>query len=166
MITPLNHLIGTISHTLEHDVLPFLESSDWVASRLRSSLMLLRHMELRVEREGQFLEEVSGAADSLLAESVALFATRSTSHPVFEKIQGSIEQPESSEGYFSLEAMRDQNQALMILLDELVVTLNENPRDFEEGDLATFKQRLHEFFYSMSRKEGEMFAIGEGYSPL
>lgn len=162
----MNHILGTIASSLELEVLPHLEGSDWVASRLRSSLMLLRHLELRVDREGPYLDEINQLAGKLLSEMLTHFAAHTSVYPVFGAIKTHLASSASDSGYLPLEALRDRNQTLMSLLDELIVTINDNRSEIDEALFIMFKRKIRDFFKIMNRKEGEMFAIGEGYSAL
>jgi|GEM_PF-3812038 len=64
-----SELIAAVADTIENSVLPAMNPADWTSSRLRSSLLILKHLEKRVVLEQALLQEDNESFQQMLAEA-------------------------------------------------------------------------------------------------
>ena len=140
-----SQLLRTISLTLEKHVLPEVAGATWTASYVRSCLMLLAHLEARVERDAELLEEGNADLRSLLAK-----AGEATIVGINDTTQDRLGQ------------LLDESEALGKALNAVIERAYGSERDLLpriRDDLAAYRAR------SVERDE-RLFGRALGMSPL
>jgi hypothetical protein len=158
-------LIGAIARTLETEILPEVDAGGWAASRLRSSLMLLRHLEQRVALEGPLLYRENADLEALLrALAVELTGEGWAADLVLQSV-GLVEAP-AIEGYPDVSLLSRRNERCQVLLDAFIVALHEQRASLGEERFARINRQIVETLAVIKSREAPLIDAVTACSPI
>lgn len=157
-------LIDSIANTIERDVLPELEPSTWTASRLRSCLMLLRHLEQRVPAEGPLLFEENVELRKFLGPLVEALSDHAGGADLAKGLAGL--ESEAARDYPSVDDLVKTNDEYQILLDAAICVLHEGRDTLGEPRFSELHESILIQLRKCKHREGPMINAAAGYSPI
>lgn len=159
-------LIGGIANTIERDVLPDMEASSWPASRLRSCLMLLRHLEQRVVIEGPLLFKGNLALQDLLDGLSPALCELPGGTDLVHEIDTIRLQLRALDTYPTVDELAEVNDEYQHLLEEIICLLHDKRSVLGEKRFSELNGRIIAHLRQIKREDAPMIDAAAGTSPI
>ncbi len=159
-------LLGGIADTVETQVLPELEASTWTASRLRSCLALLRHLEQRVVMEGPLLYRENAELEVFFGELLEDLKDVREALPLRDELEVLRSTCTYSEAYPAVEELASVNARYLEFLDRIIIMLHENRAALGEARFEELRGRVMDRIREAKQREAPMIDAASGYSPI
>ena len=152
-----SELITAVADTIEQSVLPTLNPADWTSSRLRSSLLILRHLEKRVDLERALID-----ADNIIMQRV-LVEVREILEAQLPEISKLIDVRTLSASEQTPDALND---ACNRMLDAALSEIYERRELLGEEIFGDVRRRLVSCLVESQERMAPLFRGLDGYSVL
>jgi len=152
-----SELITAVADTIEKTVLPALNPADWTSSRLRSSLLILRHLERRVDLERALVEADNAIMRQVLVEVEAILKERLPEISKLIDVQSlsaSGQRPDA------------QNEACNRMLDAVLSEIYAQRRLLGEEIFGDVRRRVVSCLAESQERMAALFEGLDGYSVL
>ena len=166
-MNPQSHaLLRGIADTIESQVLPELQASTWTASRLRSCLALLRHLEQRVPVEGPLLFRENAELEAFCAAVLADLGQTCDAGPLLAELETLRVECRPTGAYPPVPELAAANARYQTFLDRIVTFVHDNRPALGADRFAELRGRIIARIRETSERHAPMIDAASGYSPI